>query len=72
MGEERVVRGDLDRGCSLLRRGGYPSPRVQSGGHALGGSGGILLVNGAIFGAAAPTGNSIRLNSLSGNTPNDI
>ena len=34
--------------------------------------GGILLLDGAIFSAAAPTGNSIRLNWLSGNTPNDI
>jgi len=34
--------------------------------------GGILILDGAMFGAGAPTGNSIRLNWLSGNTPNDI
>jgi hypothetical protein len=34
--------------------------------------GGIVLLNGDIFGAAAPTGNSIRQNRLSGNTPFDI
>jgi hypothetical protein len=34
--------------------------------------GGILLLDGAAFGAGAPSGNSIRLNWLSGNTPNDI
>ncbi len=34
--------------------------------------GGVLMLDGAMFGAAAPTGNSIRLNSLSGNLPNDI
>lgn len=34
--------------------------------------GGIVLLDGALFGATAPTGNSIRLNRLSGNTPNDI
>jgi parallel beta-helix repeat protein len=34
--------------------------------------GGIVLLEAAIFGAGAPTGNSIRLNWLSGNTPNDI
>jgi nitrous oxidase accessory protein NosD len=34
--------------------------------------GGIVLLDGAVFGATAPTGNSIRLNRLSGNTPNDI
>jgi hypothetical protein len=34
--------------------------------------GGIVLLDGKMFGAAAPTGNSIRLNWLSGNTPNDI
>ncbi len=34
--------------------------------------GGIVLLDGAMFGAAAPTGNSVRLNWLSGNTPNDI
>jgi len=34
--------------------------------------GGIVLLDGAMFGAAAPTGNSIRLNWLSGNMPNDI
>ncbi len=34
--------------------------------------GGIVLLDGKMFGAAAPTGNSIRLNWLSGNTPFDI
>ena len=34
--------------------------------------GGIVLLNGGIFGAAAPTGNSIQLNHLSGNKPYDI
>jgi nitrous oxidase accessory protein NosD len=34
--------------------------------------GGILLLDGAMFGAPAPTGTSVRLNSLSGNAPNDI
>jgi hypothetical protein len=34
--------------------------------------GGIVLLDGKMFGAAAPTGDTIRLNSLSGNTPNDI
>jgi hypothetical protein len=34
--------------------------------------GGIVLLDGTMFGAGAPTGNSIRLNWLSGNTPNDI
>ena len=34
--------------------------------------GGIVLLDGAMFGVGAPTGNFIRLNWLSGNTPNDI
>lgn len=34
--------------------------------------GGIVILDGAIFGAAAPTGNSVRSNRLSGNTPYDI
>jgi len=34
--------------------------------------GGIVLLDGKMFGAPAPTGNSIRLNWLSGNTPHDI
>jgi len=34
--------------------------------------GGILLLDGKLFGGPAPTGNSIRLNSATGNTPNDI
>jgi len=42
----------------------------QTGGGITGG--GIVLLDAAIFGAGAPTGNSVRLNSLSGNTPNDI
>jgi hypothetical protein len=34
--------------------------------------GGIVVLDGKMFGGAAPTGDSIRLNSASGNTPNDI
>lgn len=34
--------------------------------------GGIVILDGAVFGGPAPSGNSVRLNSLSGNTPNDI
>ena len=34
--------------------------------------GGIVLLDGAMFGVGAPTGNTVRLNWLSGNTPNDI
>ena len=34
--------------------------------------GGIVVVDGAIFGAGVPSGNSVRLNWLSANTPNDI
>jgi len=34
--------------------------------------GGIVLLDGALFHAGTPSGNSIRLNWLSGNTPNDI
>jgi hypothetical protein len=34
--------------------------------------GGIVLLDGAIFGAGAPTGDSVQLNRLSGNTPFDI
>ena len=34
--------------------------------------GGIVLLDGKMFGAGTPSGNSIRLNWLSGNTPNDI
>ena len=34
--------------------------------------GGIVLLDGTAFGSGVPTGNSIRLNWLSGNTPNDI
>jgi len=34
--------------------------------------GGIVILDGAMFGAAPPTGNTVRLNWLSGNTPNDI
>jgi hypothetical protein len=45
---------------------------VSQAGSAFPGGGGIMLLNGAMFGAAAPTGNSVRLNWLSGNTPNDI
>ena len=33
--------------------------------------GGILILDGAMFGADAPTGNSVRSNHLSGNTPFD-
>jgi parallel beta-helix repeat protein len=43
--------------------------------HALAGSdihgGGIVVLDGAMFGAGVPTGNSIRSNRLSGNTPYD-
>ncbi|MEO7665889.1 MAG: hypothetical protein ABIU97_02520, partial [Dehalococcoidia bacterium] len=34
--------------------------------------GGIVVLDGAIFGADVPTGNSISLNWLSGNTPYDL
>jgi hypothetical protein len=34
--------------------------------------GGIVLIDGAMFGAAAPTGNAVRSNHLSGNAPFDI
>jgi Right handed beta helix region len=34
--------------------------------------GGVVLLDGKMFGAGLPIGNSIRLNWLSGNTPNDI
>jgi hypothetical protein len=34
--------------------------------------GGIVILDGAMFGAGAPTGNSIRSNNLSGNTPYDV
>ena len=34
--------------------------------------GGIVLLDGVMFGVGAPTGNFIRLNWLSGNTPSDI
>jgi hypothetical protein len=44
---------------------------VQQAGSALPG-GGIVVLDGKMFGAAAPTGNSIRLNWLTGNTSNDI
>src|SRR5450759_1180898 len=44
--------------------------RSQAGSDIPGG--GIVLLNGNIFGAAPPTGNSIRSNRLSGNTPYDI
>jgi hypothetical protein len=32
----------------------------------------MVLLDGAIFGAGAPTGDSVQLNRLSGNTPFDI
>jgi parallel beta-helix repeat protein len=44
---------------------------VEQTGSAITG-GGIVLLDGAMFGTLPPTGNSIRLNWLSGNTPNDI
>jgi phage terminase large subunit-like protein len=31
-----------------------------------------VILDGAIFGAGLPSGNSVRLNWLSANTPNDI
>ena len=34
--------------------------------------GGIVILDGGMFGAAPPTGNSVRSNRLSGNTPYDI
>jgi hypothetical protein len=34
--------------------------------------GGIVLLDGAMFGAAPPSGNSVRLNWLTLNAPNDI
>jgi hypothetical protein len=34
--------------------------------------GGIVLLDGKMFGAGTPSGNSVRLDWLSGNTPNDI
>jgi hypothetical protein len=34
--------------------------------------GGIVILDGAMFGADAPTGNSVRSNRLSGNTPYDV
>jgi len=34
--------------------------------------GGIVILDGKMFGAGTPSGNSVRLNWLSGNTPNDI
>jgi hypothetical protein len=34
--------------------------------------GGIVILDGAMFGAGAPSGNSVRLNWLSGNTSHDI
>jgi hypothetical protein len=47
------------------------STNVEQAGSAITG-GGIVLLDGKMFGATAPTGNTIRLNRLSGNTPNDI
>jgi hypothetical protein len=44
---------------------------VEQTGSAITG-GGIVLLDGKMFGTLPPTGNSIRLNWLSGNTPNDI
>jgi parallel beta-helix repeat protein len=34
--------------------------------------GGIMILDGAMFGADAPTGNTVRSNHLSGNTPFDV
>ncbi len=34
--------------------------------------GGVVILDGKMFGAGAPSGNSVRLNWLSGNTPNDL
>ena len=44
---------------------------VEQAGSGLPG-GGIVLLDGKAFGAAAPTGNSVRLNWLTGNTSYDI
>jgi parallel beta-helix repeat protein len=44
---------------------------VERAGSGLPG-GGIVVLDGKAFGSAAPTGNSIRLNWLTGNTPYDI
>jgi hypothetical protein len=44
---------------------------VEQTGSAITG-GGIVLLDGKMFGTLPPTGNSIRLNWLSANTPNDI
>jgi hypothetical protein len=44
---------------------------LEQSGSAVNG-GGIVILDGAIFGAGAPTGNSVRSNRLSGNTPYDI
>ncbi len=44
---------------------------VEQAGSGLPG-GGIVVLDGKMFGTLPPTGNSIRLNSLSGNTPSDI
>ena len=55
------------------RANGKSGPPSRAYGRPEGRScGGIVLLDGAMFGAAAPTGNSIRLNWLSGNMPNDI
>ena len=44
--------------------------RAQAGSAVPGG--GIVILDGGMFGAAPPTGNSVRSNRLSGNTPYDI
>jgi parallel beta-helix repeat protein len=55
---------------TIVERNDVRNNRTQSGSAIHGG--GIVLLDGLIFGAAAPTGNSIRLNHLSGNTPYEI
>ncbi len=40
---------------------------VSQAGSVITGGDGIVLLDGALFGSAPPTGNSIRLNLLSGN-----
>lgn len=44
---------------------------VEQAGSGIAG-GGIVLLDGKMFGAGVPTGNTIKLNRLSGNAPNDI
>ena len=45
---------------------------VSQAGSIISDGGGIVLLDGKLFGAAAPTGNTIQLNRLTGNGPNDL